>query len=129
VGQDGEVPTIFESSRNSPGAGSADYLPQNCALLVKKQTNRGGRRGRGRFYVPMILPEASVDPVGNISGPQIEQKQTAADGFLEQLSTGPLNTPMVLLHNTEGVSTAGAPDPVTKLTVDGVISTQRRRLR
>ena len=106
-------------------------LPPNNALLVKKTTNRGGRRGRGRMYVPWALDDNQVDEVGLLSGGELTAAQTEADNFLESLGTasgedGP--HPMYLLHESEGETAAGSPNLVTSLTCDGLVATQRRRL-
>ena len=43
-------------------------MPQNVAGLCHKRTAVGGRRGRGRFYLPGgFLPENVVSPAGAIS--------------------------------------------------------------
>ena len=114
----------------STGSGGADKLPQNCALLVRKETSTPGRKGKGRMYLPNVLNESTVDNVGVISPAALVGFQEAADDFLEALSndTLPQPTPMVLLHN----DAPGGPHPpslVNRLVADPVIATQRRRLR
>src|SRR3954447_26622630 len=47
VGQDGGPPVTFYVPRGDVGHATAEMLPQNCAALVNKQTNRGGRAGKG----------------------------------------------------------------------------------
>jgi len=114
------------------GTSSDEKLPQNCALLVSKNTAFGGRKNRGRFFIPNILAESSVNEVGVIGSSTVANYQTFADNFLTDISgsgdAGDLNIPMVILHN--GIAST-APDPtlVSSLSVSNVISTQRRRLR
>jgi len=65
-----------------------------------------------------------------IAGSTLSTLQTNVTDFFEYLasdSPGPA-TPMVLLHNA-GAPGGTTPTEVTQLIVDGVISTQRRRLR
>lgn len=133
VGQDEGDPIRGFSTENAAGLGDngSAMLPQNCAALVHKQTNLGGRRAKGRFFWPLILSEGSVDNVGNILDGLRTQMQSAADAMLQQLDvpTSGAPMPMVILHGSEGESELIPPTPVTSLRVDGVISTQRKRLR
>ena len=106
-------------------------VPPNCALLVKKSTNRGGRRGRGRMYIPWAIDDNQIDETGLISSGEVTAAQTAADDFLEELGTaageeGP--HPMYLLHESEGETAPGSPNLVIGLSVDVIVATQRRRL-
>lgn len=110
---------------------SVEEAPPNVAMLIQKRTARGGRRGRGRMFVPWALDEGQVSGVGGITVGQVNLAQTAADAFLFNLLTidgdgGPFT--MHILHVSGGSTTPGPPDPVTALVVDNVVSTQRRRL-
>lgn len=132
VGQDGGPPFIYEVLRGNRGSSSAEMLPQNCALLVRKQTARAGRPGRGRVFLPGVLREAQVSQVGIIPSGEMTLLQNSAQMWLEDLTSsiepGAVSVPMVLLHNA-GVPGGTTPDLVTSLSVDNRISTQRRRLR
>ena len=113
------------------GTSSDEKLPQNCALLVSKTSAFGGRKNRGRFFIPNILAESSVSEVGVIGAGTVANYQGFADLLLASLSPGDdgaFNLPMMILHNNTGPSTP-APTLVSKLSVSNVISTQRRRLR
>lgn len=130
VGQDGLDPLTLFYPYSEPGLSSTAKLPSNCALLCTKVTLRPGRTGKGRFFVPNVLTESGVDNVGVIAGSTLSTLQTNVTDFFEYLasdSPGPA-TPMVLLHNA-GAPGGTTPTEVTQLIVDGVISTQRRRLR
>lgn len=107
------------------GGGTTGSLPPNCAVLIRKVTARGGRRGRGRVYVPWAINETAVDEVGIIAGAAVTTLQNAANAWRAALVTQ--NVPMVVLHNP-GLTATGAPDVVTSLRVDPLIATQRRRL-
>lgn len=130
VGQDG--PTTVEISTATPdtGIGAATTLPPNSAYLVRKRTDLGGRRGRGRMYLPCVA-EGAVDNVGNVSSGTVAAIQTALDEWHEHLTAlvGGRLYPPVVLHRSEGIGTEPAPTPVTRFTIDSKIATQRRRLR
>lgn len=120
VGPDISGPTYV-----TPGSGglyaSSSSVPPNVAVLVRKVTALGGRRGRGRMYVPGI-PEGSVSAGGLIGSSVIGDWQSALDSFLSALVAD--NTPPVLLH-----SDATAPTEITDFAVQAFVATQRRRLR
>lgn len=134
-GQDGGPPLIFESNTIDAGGSTAsDKLPQNSALLISKRTNLGGRRGRGRMFVPGVLGEAAVGETGVITSGVVADLQDKADDFLDQCTTGglaALPVPLYLEHFPSTVSPGSEPPPtlVTSLVVDSLISTQRGRLR
>lgn len=131
VGQDGGEDLVYESTQTRTGGVAITGLPSNCAALVHKQTARGGRRGRGRMFIPWILKETEVDEAGLILSTFVTQLQAEMTDFLADFQTQ--GCPMALLHQpsapgTEHPSTPGAPNLVTSLRVDPLISTQRRRL-
>lgn len=105
--------------------------PPNVAVLFKKGTARGGRRGRGRMFVPWLGGETVVDELGNISPVFVEGLNTVAQNFLDELADETdADSPMYLLHSTDpDQSTApGSPNLVTSLICDPLVATQRRRL-
>lgn len=106
------------ASAGSLGTGT---VPPQVALLVKKNTQFGGRKGRGRFYVPGLV-ETDVDENGVVQGPDVAAWQDAMDDFHTQLNTDDI--PPLLLHND-----ATVPYLITSFTVDATTATQRRRLR
>lgn len=116
---------------NNPGtvAGgqSGTFLPQNCALLVKKNTAVGGRRNQGRMFIPSIVSEGACNNVGQIDSGALNTYQTQATAFLNVINDPLTNMQMVILHNDPPGELG--PTPVTSLTVSNTISTQRRRLR
>ena len=125
LGTDGAADNVGEINTTLQCDGVYAAPPANCAVLVHKRTARGGRRGRGRLFVPWAISEGDVDEVGKISTSTVGALQTKFNNLLTQLTTN--NVPMVLLHS-EGQTPAGAPNLVTSLVVDPLISTQRRRL-
>lgn len=122
VGQDGGPPSIAEAPRSIPGTSGAAPLPQNCAVLVKKSTARGGRSGRGRMYLPAGMLQESLVSSNGVLTPAFRSDM----GFA--MTSFGIAVPMVLLHDSDSPGDL-APDPVTQLTVDSRIATQRRRLR
>jgi len=119
---------IFEKGYSIPGGAGPQRLPQNCALLVKKQTALGGRKGKGRFYWPGMLTSAGVNEVGQLDGGLVDALQTAFEAWFAAVGTGAEASPLMLLHNDTGAGTP-VPTVVTRLQVDSLLSTQRRRLR
>jgi len=104
------------------GGSAIDSIPGNGALLVQKLSLLGGRKNRGRYFIPWALQESDVDEVGVISLGTVSDHQDIQDDFLTALTTE--DVPMVILH-----SGAGAPAGVAQLSVQGKIGTQRKRLR
>lgn len=123
------------------GATGPTSLSPGSAILIEKQSDLGGRRGRGRMYWPGVF-EGWVDDAGRyVTGVQA-QIQGFANDLLADLN-GVLQ-PMYLLHSPAytweiqggqprrvygSLASAGMPTEVTALAVDPVIATQRRRLR
>lgn len=111
----------------APGTGGGTPLPNNCAYLVKKSTALGGRRNRGRMYLP-CPSEADVDGAGLVLAASV----TALNVQLAKLqSGGTVHTAFgfvadpVVLHET-GSQT---PATVSDLSCQPKIATQRRRMR
>lgn len=137
-----------------PAGGMADSaMPPNVAVVAEKRTALAGRRNTGRMFVPGV-PSGDDDSAGRLAASRITGWNTVLAAFLSALGaaasgTGPTAqapVTMVLLHgnlttttrirsgDTTTVTTvrgaAGAlPTPVTSLTVDPIVGTQRRRLR
>jgi hypothetical protein len=134
-GQDGGDPVTVETSvAPLNGTGTGQKLPQNCALLVRKQTSLGGRRGRGRIFVPNVLDESEVTNTGVIGTSTVSGFQSIFTDILDDLAAPDVvsgaETPMVLLHSAPSLGAEPlAPTLVNSVAVDSVIATQRRRLR
>jgi hypothetical protein len=125
LGTDGSEDIVGETSHNTICDGVFAAPPPNVAVLLHKRSTRGGRRGRGRMFVPWAMSEGDVDEVGNVATARVTQLQNLANSFLAALTT--YGVPMVILHNP-GKTVQGAPNVVTSLTVDRLVATQRRRL-
>lgn len=121
--EQGSGPILWESVVDAGlGANTGATAPPNTAWLIRKRTGSGGRRGRGRMFVPGIR-ETDVDQAGVITAAQVTGAQALATAFGNALTTNA--TPMVLLHSEAPFT----PELVTALTVDSRVATQRRRLR
>nr|CRY96200.1 hypothetical protein [uncultured prokaryote] len=131
-GQDGGDDLIIDSDLIPYSGGSnTEKLPQNCAVLVRKNTSLGGRKNRGRLFIPSLASDSVVSMTGVIDPTAVATFQGRMDDFVDYLNTDPvtagLSTPMVILHAPSVVLVD--PTPVTSLTVQPMIATQRRRLR
>jgi len=125
VGQDGGE-NIAGSATSTQSGGLAISSPSpNVAVLLKKRSGRGGRRGRGRMYMPWFVAEGDVDEGGRITPSQVTNITAAATAFRNALSAA--DRSMVILHSA-GATAPGSPDVVTSLVCDPFVATQRRRL-
>lgn len=117
----GPILGSFGASITGTLTGSAP--PPNVAYLVKKETERGGRKGRGRFYLPPIHNgESLIDASGVIDASSV----TAIQAWYTNLQTAWAATTFgpVLLHED-----GSTPDAITGLSFQSLVATQRRRLR
>lgn len=106
------------------GTGGGDTTGPQSAILVQKNTNAGGRAGRGRFYLPGV-PDGSMAISGNMNAAERIAAQSVMDDFYADLISAGL--PPVLLHGVG--SPISTPTPITSFTVAATTATQRRRLR
>jgi hypothetical protein len=122
---------VFEGTIPRNGTAATTMFPPNVAVLIKKRTALGGRRGRGRMYFPWFLGEGDADERGSISAAVQANLSAACENFrlaIAAASGAVPGTPMVLLHSTAPLGPAVAPTPVIALVVDPLVATQRRRL-
>ena len=107
------------------GTVSDSPITSNCALLVNKNTALGGRKFRGRFFgPPCLLQETAVDGSGNILGAVIPTLQARWDGLYDDLIAAD-----IVPHLFHQGLAPPVPTPITSLTVQSQIATQRRRMR
>lgn len=109
---------------NVVGTRSVGPPPPQCAVLCQKRTGFGGRRNRGRMFLPgLLLDEAAeVSAAGEINGTRRGQIEGYVDAFLTALDGNDL-TP-VLFHSDGSASTV-----ISSLTVLSTLATQRSRIR
>lgn len=117
-------PLIGTWPRGVTGTLAIEALPTNCAFLVAKATPRGGRRGRGRMFVPPFsVAEGNIGPTGTIASASLTAQQSKWNSALLANVAG--DYPSYLLHDTSEI----APDVISTWTMNTRIATQRTRLR
>lgn len=98
--------------------------PPNCCLLFKKNTALGGRKNRGRIFLPPCnVITGDISAAGLLATNTGNSLQTMFTTFLVAMEQNGMLP--VLLHS----SVADAPTPITSFSVGTTIATQRRRLR
>jgi hypothetical protein len=137
VGPDG-LGQVLVVERAVLGSSVASPVPPNTAVLIAKQTGLGGRRNRGRAYIPGI-DEALVDPAGNLTPGALTAFQTDATAWLAETAAMAEVSEVVIFHSTPDKQEvpggplvpqpAIAPTAVTSMVVRPKVATQRRRLR
>lgn len=119
---DGE-PVLGESLTSIVGTQSIDSIPANTAVLVKKNTAAGGRRNRGRMFLPAVALQGSdVLPSGFLATGEQAARQTQVSDALAAMLAADIFP--VLLH-----SDGGTPTAIVSLAVASQVATQRRRMR
>jgi hypothetical protein len=108
-----------------PGTVTDSTVPMNCSLIVQKNTALGGRRNRGRMFIPpIILNDGAVDVAGNIApGPLATIQGNFNDWYAALVAA---DWEPALFHQGAG---APVPTAITSFTVQSLIGTQRRRMR
>lgn len=123
VGPNETGPSLEKGFSIPGGSANAGGYP-GAAYLLTKNTSFGGRAGRGRMYVPGI-PEATIDPGGNLTSGTAAALTTAANQWLADHATNAV--PVYLLHNAGSPITE--PTEVLSMTCSARVATQRRRNR
>ena len=99
------------------GGGSGEPIPQGCAVVTFRTTQRG-RSGRGRVYLPWITEPNQT--AGVLSASAVTACQTAWDAFATALSTA--TYPLVVVSGVLGVANLTQSQLVRPF-----LKTQRRR--
>ncbi len=127
IGDSGGSIRFDSSITGIVGTGTGTLVPQNTAYIIRKTTASGGRRNRGRMYVPGVL-EGVVSEAGVLAGATITALNASAatlkPGGAVHTAFGFLGDP-VILHD----SGSQTPTPITDLGAQLLVGTQRRRLR
>jgi hypothetical protein len=123
-GQDGSDIRIDSANNLVTGLTAGSALPPNCAYLVRKLTDLGGRRARGRMFIPGV-PEGTVGANGVLTGAGLTAVNTAVLALLTNLEGNAAVEGLVLFHDTAPFT----PTPITSLEAQSKIATQRRRMR
>lgn len=113
--------TVKERSETTAGSATAAPTTPNVAFLAQKLTGLGGRKNRGRMYIPGVS-EDNVDGVGNVTSGKVASLDAALGVYVADAAS--FHFTPVILHNS-----LTAPTPFTGFSVSGLAATQRRRLR
>lgn len=117
-------PIIGSFTVNTVGTLAGEEVPVNSAILMQKSTSRGGRRGRGRAYLPPAhVIEGNIGPSGTIAAVQLAAVEALYDAAYTVLDATAY--PPYLLHSASEV----APDHVLSWTLSSKLATQRTRMR
>lgn len=118
------APLVFNYGTWDGGDNVSDPMPPNVAYLVKKITGLGGRKGRGRMFLPGVA-RGGINSDGTLSTSNLADLNTRVEDFREAIRsiTGVEET--YLFHS----SSLDDPTEITQLVVDPLVATQRRRLR
>jgi hypothetical protein len=119
----GDLPLSSTDPPRTGGDGDQAAWP-NTACLIQKVSGLGGRRNRGRMFVPGIQVN-QINLNGIFQPTPLTAMQTAATNFLLGIESGSFLDRAVIFH------ASGDPTPtvIEQLRVDSVVATQRRRLR
>lgn len=120
--------TVETSGERSGGVLTPQAAP-NLAYLVIKQTALGGRRGKGRLYLPGVA-EAAVDQAGNVLSSQVSTLDDAFEALRLRLVAIGLE-PHLLHDPPQGQNPSPQPPPteIVSFSASAVAATQRRRMR
>lgn len=110
-----------ESLGSTDGGDLSAQAPPMVAYLVKKTTALGGRKNRGRMYLPGV-DETEVSQTGLIASTKLTPLQTALTNLFIALTAA--NMDPHILH-----SDATGPTPIGSFILSSIVATQRRRLR
>lgn len=122
VGSSNPVDRVFSIPSGVGGGAGGSMLPINNAFLVQKLTPFGGRRFRGRAYLPGVS-EGAADDSGQLDSGVADGLQANIDSMVAGMDGINGYTPR-LFHQ----SSPFTPSPVTVLNVSPFIATQRGRL-
>lgn len=123
-GADGGDNRVDSTLAPVTGTSGATPLPPNCAMLIRKMTVLGGRRNRGRLFVPGIS-NTGVSNAGVIAPATLSAYQTSATAWMAALVATAEVVDLSLFHDTAPFT----PTNITALVCQGRLATQRRRLR
>lgn len=115
--------TLLTVAFAQPGHGGGSGTSPQVSYLYRKNTLVPGRANHGRMYYPGC-DETSVDADGRVASGKLTGLDAQATAFVSDL--GALSTPVVpyILHHS-----ALAPTAVNQIVAEGVVATQRRRLK
>lgn len=117
-------PVTAEFNANMQGTAIGQSSIVSSALLVRKTTAEGGRKNRGRMYVPpCVLAEAVVSNAGFIDSGDLGTLSSKFDQFHSDLVLAEM---IPCLFHSDPVDT---PTTITGFVLQSQLATQRRRMR
>jgi hypothetical protein len=129
------VQEAVASGAAGTGLASPNVAPSNVAYLWKKTTGTGGKKNRGRTYVPWIVQNGQVSEIGVIDSTTTAFWLTQLETFRADLITRGI--PMVIANRTLVITPPQVRPHVDALTTgpdvisyapEKLVATQRRRL-
>ena len=116
-----ETGPVGEFTGVEVGGAGGTFASPNLAYLVEKHTALGGRKGRGRMFLPGVT-EGGIGGSGDLDLTVLGDFTTNLANWLDAL--GGVGVEPVVLHSDET-----APTPITAFVIDPKVATQRNRLR
>jgi hypothetical protein len=113
------------------GTGTSVGLPPQDSAVFSLHTGQKSRRRRGRFYFPAIPADQYLD--GRIEAAQMNQYEGLAQALIVNFGPAGINADYELVTFSPEDLTADPArpgtiiQPVTRITVDNVVRSQRRR--
>lgn len=129
IGNDGPL-IRFEAAGVATGSRPAvTIMPPNVSYLLRKTTAFSGRRYRGRMFIPFVAQgPGNVAQNGQLSAAELVILTGRGTALMANLvAAGPNASELSLLHAV-GESATPSPTPITTLTGDDFVATQRKRL-
>lgn len=122
---------IHDAINNGTSTGTS--TPNNCAILVRKNSAFSGRKNRGRMFLPSgYMAENHVDQRGimdNTLLTNVSAQMESFRAFMFDNPDSPYERPEIFHLDTGADPDLLAPTPITGFAVQPQIATQRRRMR
>lgn len=137
LGDDDEVYGLGVATRSVGGTQGGASPPPNVSKMLRKRTGLLGRKYRGRMYLPAgLLFEVEITDAGLINSGVITGENASLEDFHAAMIVAGYTPALIHQYgtyvNSIGVTVTVAPldpTPITAITADPLVSTQRRRLR
>jgi hypothetical protein len=125
----GSPPPPYQVSGDSTGASVAGSttrtFPPQCAIVATMRTAQSGRNARGRAYLPMGNGSFAVSS-GTLST-SLAATATGLAAWLTAVNGIAMGGNIVVASVQSNVGGSPTLRPITRVTIDNVVDTQRRR--
>ena len=121
ISTSGVINEGFDGTNGGSGNVAGESLPDYAAVIIRKRTAVGGRRGRGRYFIGCV-PEASQDTGKILPGATTSSYNVIATAYQTPLSNP--NGVWEPCHYSRADDTLVL---VTGCLVQSILGTQRRR--